>query len=487
MARTIAVGPAPLSRGSVIGEAVGQGLGLEFARRQAEQRELEQQIEALNPIRLGITSESPLARAAGVAADTLPGAQQFAAGADIPDLQGMEQQLAAQQTPQQRILQRLAADPERFARAFGGADTGELLQLIQSTLSPERAEPVALGRTERLVDPRTGREVVGAAPEQRARTLGRREAMQLGFPSGAIVQERPDGVLDVVFNPTTDADVRERRIRSLVDNPELNLSRGDAEGIVDGFVRMDVSPETGRVTLTDIRTGTAREVPKQPNAPQGRAGGERLSLEDAARSAPPEQRDETLFEQAQEGTGLWSAILSGLSIASGTFGGPVAEETLQARQQLTTATGDLVRALSINPRFPVAEIERIREEANTLPSITAPPSVMRERMKSLDASLRRRMERARQDAATASLPESTRAAQAQNAQAIAGFLQELGVPQEEASRQEAGTGAEEASTRQQVSSELPEGLPEGSRPVGRVPQGDIVYETPDGRQLVVED
>lgn len=194
MARTIAVGPAPPSRGSVIGETFGQGLGLEFARRQAEERALEQQMQAFNPIRSAITERSPMAQAAGVASETMPTAEQFVQeGAAIPDLQGMQRQLSAAQSPAQRIVQRLASDPEAFARAFSGADTGELIGFIQSAMSPEEREfgfenvpGVGLVRT----DPRRGTaETVVRRPEEPVEPSSAVAKLRRDLQGGLITRE----------------------------------------------------------------------------------------------------------------------------------------------------------------------------------------------------------------------------------------------------------------------------------------------------------
>jgi hypothetical protein len=88
----------------------------------------------------------------------------------------------------------------------------------------------------------------------------------------------------------------------------------------------------------------------------------------------------------------------------------------------------MIRALTVNPKFPVAEQDRILEEIKIRPGMFTSVAVMQSRMESIAQDLMLRAEQAERDAADQSMPQATRAAQRQNAADIRNFLPILGVP-----------------------------------------------------------
>jgi hypothetical protein len=113
-------------------------------------------------------------------------------------------------------------------------------------------------------------------------------------------------------------------------------------------------------------------------------------------------------------------------------------------------------------------MERIRQEVNISPGVMTDPRTLRERMQAVDASLRVRLRNEQSTAENPDLPVQTRRDASAAANSITNFLQILGVPQQ-------GAGGRR---------DLPPGLPQGSRPIGRTANGRMVYETPDGRRVV---
>lgn len=102
-----------------------------------------------------------------------------------------------------------------------------------------------------------------------------------------------------------------------------------------------------------------------------------------------------LYSRADDATGfgpaaarLSSDVLGQAPLVGGLFNFP---DQTRAGQAYTQATGELIRALSINPRFPVAEMNRIKEEIQIQPSVFKSPEAMRNRMKELDSYLANRM------------------------------------------------------------------------------------------------
>jgi hypothetical protein len=107
-------------------------------------------------------------------------------------------------------------------------------------------------------------------------------------------------------------------------------------------------------------------------------------------------------------------------------------ELTERRQAFDTAQGELVRALAVNPRFPVDEMRRIREELNIRPGAFTDPQSLLARMRSIDTSLRERLVNEERAGADASLPVETRRNALRAAEDIRNFLARLGVPQGQA-------------------------------------------------------
>jgi hypothetical protein len=253
---------------------------------------------------------------------------------------------------------------------------------MASQLSKE-TKPVTLSPGQQLVDPKT-REVLYTAPPK---------------------DEKP-----------AEQRIRESRIKGLI---ERGYSPEFATDIVDKNITYDINPATGSMVRTNKLTGAVSEVPLGSLSPQEQG----LIV-----AAAEENEDQTLWQAAEDGTGLWSAVKRGASIVGGQVGLPQSEKVEQARQTLLTATNELARSLVNNPRFAVAEVERVIKEAGTQPSVADTPTLMRARLKVLDTFLRNRLKTAEADAANMNLPQDLRSAQASNAAAIRSFIPKLGVP-----------------------------------------------------------
>lgn len=209
-------------------------------------------------------------------------------------------------------------------------------------------------------------------------------------------------------------DAKERAIQRTLDaNP--GATRQEAQGIIDGVVDRVVDPTSGNVSLVNKLTGRQRVL--QPELPPAQ--------EPAA--VPHEQ---TLFGLAEQGnvTGAVPAAQEALSGPSGQLGGPVAEDVIQARQTFRTEQQNLIRSLSINPRFPVAEMERIKKETNVEPGFWDNPQTLASRMVAVRESLMRRLDNEQRASKDVSLPLKSRQNAAEAANNIRNFLSILGEP-----------------------------------------------------------
>lgn len=223
------------------------------------------------------------------------------------------------------------------------------------------------------------------------------------------------------YTPPDNVGDRERQENELAARLEGSTEDplGMAQDLISGRLSAKVNEKTGTVQLID-----------EVAAARGEEAVTELPMSVFADKPELPEGQESLYNLTEKATGIASGVKAGASRAFGQFGAPIATETLEARQTLRTVSSDLIRALSINPRFPVAEIERIKQETNLEAGLFNSPGAMQADMRSLDRSLKVRADQARSDASNTSLPETVRADQAANANSIDNFLVQLGVPTE---------------------------------------------------------
>ena len=213
----------------------------------------------------------------------------------------------------------------------------------------------------------------------------------------------------------TSSDKPDQRTSKIANLVTQGLSQEDAANLTDGIIKIETVPGTGSVRRINQITGEVDEL--------------QINTGDKE-STPSPSQGKTLFELADKGTGVVSGTLAFLSDTVGQIPGvAIAEQTIDARTRIKTATSDLIRALSINPRFPVGEINRIKEEIQLEPKLFSSSGAMKARMFALDGQLRLRAAQALRDSRDESLPDAIREQQAQNASAVSNFLQTMGVPQ----------------------------------------------------------
>jgi hypothetical protein len=141
-----------------------------------------------------------------------------------------------------------------------------------------------------------------------------------------------------------------------------------------------------------------------------------------------------LYQLAQRPltTGLTPAALQYGQNVLGQFGANIIDpELTERRQTFSNTQGDLIRALSINPRYPVDEMKRIREEINIEPRAFTDPQSLLARMRSVGKSLRTRLADEERAGADPLLPVDDRRAALRAAEDIRNFLAKLGAPEDQ--------------------------------------------------------
>jgi len=228
---------------------------------------------------------------------------------------------------------------------------------------------------------------------------------------------------------------RQQRIAEIMTT--YNVDRETAMNIVNNIETTMPNPVTGetmrynRITrqLEPVAV-TGGATPAAPAAAAPAAPVAPAAAPSGAGRPESAQPPRTLWEMAPRVTGAVPALAETVQGITGQAGVNVAPEGLiRDRQTFAAVQNDLIRALSVNPRFPVAEMQRIEREIAISPGVFTDPVSMRERMASVDTYLRGRLQNEDRAANDASLPVDTRRAALSAANSIRDFLAQLGVPE----------------------------------------------------------
>lgn len=250
---------------------------------------------------------------------------------------------------------------------------------------------------------------------------------------------------------------REARIRSIMETQNVPLPI--AAGIVDGVLVPITDPVTGQTRMfnkannTFLESTPAPATPPvvAPPAPAPLVAGPRTNIppptppaaEVAPAAAPAAptvavptdsaQPQRTLYQLADtpRTTGLIPMLADVAQGVTGQVGInlPGAADLIERRQMFSTAQGGLIRALSVNPRYPVGEMERIREEINISPGAFIDPVKLKARLRSVGNDLRVRLSNEERAANDTSLPPEQRRNAAAAVTDIRNFLAVLGAPE----------------------------------------------------------
>ena len=211
----------------------------------------------------------------------------------------------------------------------------------------------------------------------------------------------------------------EAHIKSLV---RRGMSETDAADIAYGMVKVVVDPDTKQPFLVNIADRTTKP----------------LALEMAKKPKPRPQKGKTgtLYGMVDEGPRVTGIVAGAEILGEEVFGQvPVFSGEIASKDQIRNETAinaaknNLIRALSINPRFPVGEMQRLAKEIDVAPSIWVSTGALLEKMKGVDDYLRGRLQNELAASRDMALPSTTRKNARTAAKDIKNFLDKLGVPQ----------------------------------------------------------
>ena len=248
----------------------------------------------------------------------------------------------------------------------------------------------------------------------------------------------------------------ERQIAALI---ERGFSEAEAQDLAYGFIQTIVDPVLQTPMIVNRTTGEGRyitpeeavvldEVVPGSVAPDEGAPppqfdatfGEVEGATDSALQQTMEAQRPTLWDIAEGSTGVVPSLQEGWTNIAGQFGASGFEDVVENRQMFDLEKNNLIRALSINPRFPVGEMERLESEINITPSAWNSANSMRARMIAINDALSTRLANEARVANDPAMPAEARRDALQAANDIRNFLTTLGVPEGANAATGRGTG-----------------------------------------------
>ena len=229
---------------------------------------------------------------------------------------------------------------------------------------------------------------------------------------------------------------RERMIREVMQSEKVSYD--DAAAFVNKTVVLRRDPVTDEEKQFNVITG--REVVKSGQQPEAAPTGAGAAppgtgTSTGANTPPSATPPKTLWDITNNfRTGILPGAGALLQGVTGQVGIDVVPKGfIEDRQAFANASGALIRALAINARLPVSEMERITQELNVSPGFFTDTRSLRERMRSLDNHLNVRLSNEERAAQDRTLPKQERQFALTNANSIRNFLVQLGVPSRNAS------------------------------------------------------
>jgi hypothetical protein len=216
----------------------------------------------------------------------------------------------------------------------------------------------------------------------------------------------------------------EREIdRVMAANP--NLSFTDAVNIKEGVSRIVTNPITGRTILVNLATGEERPLA-------------RSEVTDAAVSASlapdpgASESSQNLYKIAETTTGVFPAIRAAAQRFTGMFKIDVADpQLLEDIQTFKTAQSEIRRSMRTSPKFLASEMEMLDKELDIAPSAYKDPTTLLAQLRSVDKSIRNRLEGISKSINDPNLPADEVSAALRLQKDLINFLRNLNVPQVE--------------------------------------------------------
>ena len=248
------------------------------------------------------------------------------------------------------------------------------------------------------------------------------QALARGIPNVDRIDQANFDLLKEAYPDEDASNQRRQKIDALTKmyGDAISNPREVATKMVDGIIDIEFL-EDGTVMMTDkslLATDPSKAVTYLPVG----------DLTEGAERAKPEQ-GQTLYELAGTVGGITGGIKQLLSGVAGQFGWGVFPEEMEAYQTLNTAMGDMTRSLMVGDRWTVGQANMLREELDIKAGVFSTAPQTQNRMRSIDRSLKFRLEQFERDSEDRTLSQQDRSMQRANAATVRNFVDLLGVPE----------------------------------------------------------
>ena len=241
----------------------------------------------------------------------------------------------------------------------------------------EAAKAVAREQAARLPalfanDPKAAREYVLKLEEER-----RKAEADLAKAGAATTRQRDDEIA-----------ARKKELERLgMLGPELEDT---AAKLVDGSLRIELQEDGTLFQIDDVLAASADPEIRATAVKRIRPDDPLATIEDLNPYDLPEGM--SLAEAATKGTGIVNMFKEGIARWTSNFvPSALDDDRTKAKNVLNGADNLLIRAFSLNPRYPVAEQERIRETYGINPKLGESPKSMASKIENLDSFTEREL------------------------------------------------------------------------------------------------
>ena len=221
-------------------------------------------------------------------------------------------------------------------------------------------------------DPKAAREYVLKLEEER-----RKAADDINKAGAATTRQRDDEIAS-----------RKVELQRLgLEGPELEDT---AAKLVDGSLRIELQEDGSLFQIDDVLAASPDPAIRATAVKRIRPDDPLATVEDLNPYDLPEGM--SLAEAATKGTGIVNMFKEGIARWTSNFvPSALDDDRTKAKNVLNGADNLLIRAFSLNPRYPVAEQERIRETYGINPKLGESPKSMASKIENLDSFTEREL------------------------------------------------------------------------------------------------
>jgi hypothetical protein len=291
----------------------------------------------------------------------------------------------------------------RLAKLVENTDPQRAAQFRQAAAQMQAGEAALIGSRaeDRAIMTQAQQRIVDAAKDgtPEAQAVAREQAARLpalfaNDPKAAreyvlkLEEERRKAAADLNEAGAATTRQRDQEIASRkVELKGLGLTGQDLEDtaakLVDGSLRIELQEDGSLFQIDDVLAASPDPAIRATAVKRIRPDDPLATVEDLNPYDLPEGM--SLAEAATKGTGVINVITEGVSRwASNFVSSAIDVERTKAKNVLNGADNLLIRAFSLNPRYPVAEQERIRETYGINPKLGESPASMAVKIDNLD-------------------------------------------------------------------------------------------------------